>query len=811
MGLNFKIPLKQNQKIATSYVALWLHRIQSPFKGPKPTETGVEGFGTGTTTPGEMPHHLPETNGMAVLNHPVAKTTHLPSTMQQMPVTEEEEEAPPLEEEVRSFLSYPKDLFNQPLGTLINPLVLSILPPRNLPTRKVVNFAGSIKFHLNQWSILTSDRFILDLVQGWTIPFLDQPVQVKEPRQYKMQKRERLQLSIEIQNMLRKQVIQEVPPAEGQFLSQIFIKEKRDLGKYRPIINFKALNEHVPYEKFKMESLSDVKDLINQNDLMVKLDLKDAFLSVPLKQKNSGKFARFKWEGKLYQCLTLMFGLGPAPRLFTKLLKVPMSLLRRIQIRIVIYIDDMILMAQQLSEILMARDTTIYLLQALGFTMNFEKSILQPSRTLEFLGVLIDSANLTFSIPQGKINSLKALCTKLLQRESTTVRELAKAMGRLRATAPAFSPAPLQLRNMQLLMKLALRKNNSYEQKIILDKGTKQELTWWLENLEIFNGKAITMKSPDIIISSDASPKGWGAACKGSRTGGKWSQKEQDLQLNEQELLAAQRAILTFLRIHNPSSIHMQVDNQVALSYLLKMGGKTNQFMNSITKEIWDYLLKNKITMTGEWIPSELNTEADQESRSNDPSEWKLNTRVFNQICQIMGQPELDLFASLACHQLNKYISWKPDPMSAGVDALSISWTHKFLYAFPPFKLIGKTLKKIQYHHTSGIMITPAWHTATWYPTLLNMTIKRPLLLPQIPNLLLDPAGNQHPLIMTGGFRLAAWLVSGQSSKQKAFLSELPKLSPLQEEKEHQRITSQPGRNLLAGVLKGKRIQFTAL
>ena len=232
--------------------------------------------------------------------------------------------------------------------------------------------------------------------------------------------------------------------------------------------------------------------------------------------------------------------------------------------------------------------------------------------------------------------------------------------------------------------------------------------------------------------------------------------------INQLELSAALKAIQTFYRIHRPKSMHLKIDNITALSYIIKMGGKKNQQMNQMSKQIWEFLMKNKCTLTAEYIPSALNIEADQESRTTDYSEWKLNPQQFQYICKQLGMPEVDLFASLATHQMTKYMSWKPDPKAIAVNALQTSWAHKFPYAFPPFKLIGKTLNKIKYHHISAIIVTPVWQTATWYPTLLQMVIKNPLMLPQNLTLLTDPMGVPHPLLKTGKLRLAAWLVSGQ-------------------------------------------------
>ena len=95
---------------------------------------------------------------------------------------------------------------------------------------------------------------------------------------------------------------------------------------------------------------------------MCKLNLKDAYFSVPL-DRNSRKFARFQWKGTLYEFMCLCFGLGPAPRVFTKLLKIAISLLRKINIRVIIYLGDMLILSHTIREALMSPDTVIYLLQ----------------------------------------------------------------------------------------------------------------------------------------------------------------------------------------------------------------------------------------------------------------------------------------------------------------------------------------------------------------------------------------------------------------------------------------------------------------
>ena len=81
------------------------------------------------------------------------------------------------------------------------------------------------------------------------------------------------------------------------------------------------------------------------------------------------------------QLICQCFGLGPAPRIFTKLLKTPLSILRKLNIRIIIYKqvirilkDNMLLQGKTFQQVLMAKDTDIFLLEHLGFALNLKKT-----------------------------------------------------------------------------------------------------------------------------------------------------------------------------------------------------------------------------------------------------------------------------------------------------------------------------------------------------------------------------------------------------------------------------------------------------
>lgn len=94
-------------------------------------------------------------------------------------------------------------------------------------------------------------------------------------------------------------------------MSQLFLVPKKD-GSQRPVINLKPLNLFIKKQKFKMEGARVIRGLLQEGDWMVSIDLKDAYLSVPVAQGDIHYLCEFQY---------LRFGLSSAPQVFTKLLK----------------------------------------------------------------------------------------------------------------------------------------------------------------------------------------------------------------------------------------------------------------------------------------------------------------------------------------------------------------------------------------------------------------------------------------------------------------------------------------------------------
>lgn len=94
---------------------------------------------------------------------------------------------------------------------------------------------------------------------------------------------------------------------------------------------------------------------------------------------------------------------------------------------------------------------------------------------------------------------------------------------------------------------------------------------------------------------------------------------------------------------------------------------------------------------------------------------------MFNRISVQLGPHTVDLFTMRWNHQVDKYVSWRPDPGVMMTIAFHISWVGLHGYAFSPICLIGKCLKKVRMEHDTVALVALLWQKQPWYPMLLEL------------------------------------------------------------------------------------------
>ena len=223
--------------------------------------------------------------------------------------------------------------------------------------------AARLPYCLQNWQVITSDQWVLKVVQGYQLELTSTPHQRGAPYPLVDHQHWRA-VEEEVQKLLEKGAILKVEPCPGQFISRLFLVTKKD-GSFRPVVNLKPLNQSIAKAHFKMEGINMLKDLLLENDWMASIDLKDAYLSVAVTAEHK-KYLRFVWAEQMYEFQCLPFGLSSAPRVFTKLLKPIVGLLRRQGIRLVIFLDDMLVLAQSKEDLVIQMDQIARMFSLLG-------------------------------------------------------------------------------------------------------------------------------------------------------------------------------------------------------------------------------------------------------------------------------------------------------------------------------------------------------------------------------------------------------------------------------------------------------------
>ncbi len=629
--------------------------------------------------------------------------------------------------------------------------------------------AGKIKFHFPAWSELTSDKEVLDTVTGLPI-YLDDDFDCSSTCrqfQYPLGLEEHDFVEQEISRLLKLGAIVPTTHEEGEFISPIFVRPKDD-GAYRLILNLKKLNEHTEYIHFKMDTLASILTLVRPGAYMAKVDIKDAYYSVPIKPSDQKKL-KFLFDGSLYQFTVLPNGYSPGPRKFTKLLKPPLSVLRLAMVTIAAYLDDMFTTNKSYQGCMDNIQKICDMFERLGFVIHPKKSMFEPSTIMEFLGFIINSRDMTVSLTVNKKERIAQLCEDILSVPAVSIRAVARLLGNFTSSFIAIPEGRLFYRAIEHDKTSAVARNHGdYDAMMKLTPPSIKEVLWWMENvMEAYS--PILRPNPSVVLKTDACLEGWGACRDSQRTGGLFSEDDRfrDSKMEHINILEAKAVFfgLTSLCAEVVDShIHLLIDNTSAVGAIKNMGSSKSPCLDREVKIIWDWAITRNNWLSASHIPGVLNVEADEESRSNETRlEWKLDESLFYEVVQFfLYQPEVDLFASRINTQLTRFFAYRPDPEAEVIDAFSVSWENIRFYAFPPFNCISRVIQKIVQDKATGILIVPDWPSQIWYHMFLDI-ILIDMYLPPRPRMLYLPnnLSAAHPLEDQLTLRVA--LVSGEN------------------------------------------------
>jgi hypothetical protein len=607
--------------------------------------------------------------------------------------------------------------------------------------------AGGIKHCLRAWEKLTSDRYILDIVQNGLKLNFSSNSPTKNPFEYPRSNAETAIIDQEIEKLLEKQVVTISNIGDGDYFSSLFTRQKKD-GTYRTILNLKYLNEECETHHFKMESLKQAIHMIRPGAYLASIDIKDAFYSVPIHTSHK-KYLKFIWKATPYQFEAMPNGYLDAMRIFAKLLKPVFNTLRKLGFVSIIYVDDTLLYGDTYNECLENVKATLHMLQELGFIIHSTKSVLVPTQRIIFLVFIFDTVAMTITLTDEKKSKIKRLAREVLNKD-VSIRTVSKFIGNLTSSFEGVPQGRLYYRHIEFDKSVSLKlSKGDYEGACYLSPEALEEVEWWDDNIDQAFGKLKSIPRIDYVIHTDASNDGWGASDGVfPDINGRWSIREQFMHINAQELKAIELAIKSYLPLNRDiRHVRIKSDNTTAISYVNKQGGTHCMALNDLAVDIWEFCMQEGVHISAAHIPGAHNILADTASRVfSDSAEWAIPQKVFDNITKKLGRPQVDMFASRLNKKLDAYASWQPDPESCIIDSMSVSWENTFIYLFPPFSMFWPILSKIEQDRVpQAIIIMPDWPTQSWYPRILKKQLKPPISLSS-KKLYLPGTTKKHPL-----------------------------------------------------------------
>lgn len=149
---------------------------------------------------------------------------------------------------------------------------------------------------------------------------------------------------------------------------------------------------------------------------------------------------------------------------FTKILRPVVSSLRARGFVSIIYLDDLLYIGENYESCKRNVTASVEVLESLGFTIYYKKSVLIPTQVCSFLGYNINSRDMSLELPSKKRENTRALVQVFSRRSECKIREFARFVGTLVASSPALEYSCAYLKAFQReIFQAFLENDQNYE------------------------------------------------------------------------------------------------------------------------------------------------------------------------------------------------------------------------------------------------------------------------------------------------------------------------------------------------------------
>ena len=585
-----------------------------------------------------------------------------------------------------------------------------------------INIKHSLKRHFCFWEkVLKPSSFVLNVVKhGYILPLTAVP-----PTFYAKNNRSSIRHKKFVEGAIgeleKGGLIKEVN-AQPHCCNPLSVADK---GKLRLVLDLRHVNSYIADKTFRYEDLTTLAEILNKGDFFINFDLRSGYHHIDIHPDHQ-KYLGFRWEFerggveiiRFFVFTVMAFGLKPASYVFTKVLRPFTKYWRGMGIKVVIYIDDGISaketesLAKEAGEIIAANLTEA------GFYINWSKSDFRPKQEGRWLGTIVNTNKMRFSVPPEKVQKIKAEIDDILDENACTPKQLARIAGTLSSMHLAIGKI-IRLFTRKMYSQIEARRSWwDYEAP---EEGTSRELRFWSRNIEKFNGCSFKPRTETSkMVFTDASSTGYGGFYV-SKLGqhictGEFTSSEASASSTFRELLAVKLVLQSYGEELRGQNIQVNVDNQAATRILSV--GSSKDHLQEVALDIFHHCLKNDIRLTPEWIPRESNRDADYFSRIQDSDSWGVDIQSFQYIQQMFGPFHVDRFADNKNKKLQDFNSKYYCPGSTHVNTFTTNWQKKNNWLCPPIKDIPATIRHLQFCKARGTLLIPCWTSAAWWPLI---------------------------------------------------------------------------------------------
>ena len=183
-------------------------------------------------------------------------------------------------------------------------------------------------------------------------------------------------------------------------------------GRLLLVVDYRGLNKVTIHNKYPIPMMTELKDQVKDAQVFAKLDQKDGFHLIRIRQGDKWKTA-FRTRYGLYEYKVIPFGLVNAPATFETMMN---EILREfLDDGVVVYIDDILIYSKDPKDHTILVRKVLQRLRDFQIAISLEKSVFHV-KTVDFLGYVVVTDGVTMN--EKKVETIKAW------KQPTSVREV---------------------------------------------------------------------------------------------------------------------------------------------------------------------------------------------------------------------------------------------------------------------------------------------------------------------------------------------------------------------------------------------------